>query len=285
MEEFEELSFSSTALQSRPYFYDGINDINVYVEDAESQYFYEEIFKRLLGAAYRIQTIFPCGGKPAVIKMFKDRGEITDGIRNIYVVDGDFDRLLFPEKMIQHPQFIYLKMYNIESCLINETGLCKLVKSKLKCMDAEAISKLKYRDWFCRIVDEAKELFLCYCYIQKFHLEQPNISRSHYEFIDYKTGFKRIDGSFENYRNKLFDDYPDAKEQIEVIRKCFNGLFGNSYEILICGKFLLSSLHDYLYNITHRGINKDDLLWCLVESFDIKSLSYVREACLRKTVS
>ena len=281
MEEVTGLDFSTEALQNRPNFYEGFNDINLFVEDAESQYFYEEIFKRLLGDRYSIKTIFPCSGKPAVIKMFNERGSVTANVRNIYIVDGDFDRVLFPEKMISNPQFIYLKKYNIESCLINELGLCKLVKSKLKCIDAEAIAKLKYKTWFTRIVDEAKELFLCYCYIQKFHPEKPNVNRSHYEFLDHKTGFKRKDGSFESYRNELYSEYPDAKEKIETIRSEFMTRFGNCYDILICGKFLISSLHDYLYTIIKKSIPNDDLLWCLVENFDVEELDYVRKACIQ----
>ena len=141
--DFEDLQYSSSALLSRISFFDGLNDINLFVEDTDSQYIYETIFKRLLGEQYNIQTIFPCGGKPAVKEMYLERGCNTDGIKNVYVVDGDFDRLLFPEEMIDDPQFVYLKMYNIESCLINESGLCNLVKSKLKCLDVEACERLK----------------------------------------------------------------------------------------------------------------------------------------------
>lgn len=276
----DELQFSDAALLSRISFFDGLNDINLYVEDVDSQYLYETIFKRLLGNQYSIQTIFPCGGKRAVKEMFSERGHSTDGIKNVYVVDGDFDRLLFAEEMIDDPQFVYLKMYNIESCLINEYGLCNLVKSKLKCMEAEAYERLNYTQWYHRIIAEAKELFLCYCYIQKFQLSIPNVNRSHYEFIDEKTGFKRTDGSFEKYKKDLYDAHPDAEAEINVIRQDFEGQFGTHYEILVCGKFLLSSLHTYLYTVVNKSIPKDDLLWCLANSFDVNILKYVKDACL-----
>lgn len=278
--ENDDLQFSDYALLSKIYFFDGLNDINLYVEDVDSQYFYETIFKRLLGDRYNIQTIFPCGGKPAVKEMFYERGHFTDGIKNVYVVDGDFDRLLFAEDMIDDPQFVYLKMYNIESYLINEHGLCNLVKSKLKCMDIEVYERLNYAQWYHRIIAEAKELFLCYCCIQKCSLGIPNVSRSHYEFIDDKTGFERNDGAFEKYKKSLYDVYPDAEQEINVIKQDFESRFGKHYEILICGKFLLSSLHSYLYTIVHKSIPADELLWCLVNSFDVSKLEYVKEACL-----
>lgn len=278
--DFDDLQFSSSALLSRISFFDGLNDINLFVEDADSQYIYETIFKRLLGEKYNIQSIFPCGGKSAVKEMFLERGGNTEGIKNVYIVDGDFDKLLFPEEMIDDPQFVYLKMYNIESYLINEPGLCNLVKSKLKCLDTEACEKLEFPQWYYRIVDEAKELFLCYCYIQKFKIGIPNVNRSHYEFIDDHTGFKRTDGAFEQYQQNLYSAYPNAKSEIDVIRRDFKHLYGEHYEVLICGKFLLSSLHAYLHRITSKSIMNDDLLWCLVNSFDVDKLDYIKEVCL-----
>ena len=171
-------------------------------------------------------------------------------------------------------------MYNIESCIINEIGICSLVKGNLGCMDAEVHARLKYNDWWLRIIDEAKELFLCYCYIQKHNLGIPNVDRSHYEFLDNKTGFKRTDGAFESYREQLSKDFPDAQREIENLRSDFRNRFGLHYEIIICGKFLLSSLHDYLYTIINRSIPKKDIIWCLVNSFDLSKLDNVKRACL-----
>lgn len=278
--EKDDLHFSDAALLSRINFFDGLNDINLYVEDADSQYLYETIFKRLLGEQYNIRTIFPCGGKQAVKEMFFERGHDTNGIKNIYIVDGDFDWLIFPEKMIKDSQFVYIRMYNIESYLFNEDGLCSLVKSKLKCMDVYAHECLNYTKWYKRIVEEAKDLFLCYCYIQKKKLGIPNVNRSHYEFIDGKTGFKRVDGAFEEYKAELYKSNPSAETEIQMIRQEFEKHLGCHYEVLICGKFLLSSLHTYLYTIIKESIHKDDLLWCLVNTFDVNKLDYIKEACL-----
>lgn len=278
--ETDDLVFSNSALLSRPYFYDGLNDINLYVEDESTCYLYEAIFKRLLGAEYNIQSIFPCGGKQGVKQAFSERGHSSEGIKNIYVVDGDFDRLLFPEKMIQDPQFVYLKMYNIECYLINEAGICNVVKSKLKCMDAEICQKFHYSEWYRRIVDESKDLFLCHCYVQKCELGIPNVSRNPFDFIDRETGFMRTDGAFEEYLNELSCDHPDVIDEIEAIKLEFEKLYGKHYEAIICGKFLLTSLHSYLCSVFKRSFHKDDVLWSFAITFDVNKLDYVRDACL-----
>lgn len=277
---YERLEFSSDALLVRSDFYDGHNDINLYVEDEDSQYLYEEIFKRLLGDDYNIETIFPQGGKLSVIKAYKEKGRSTDGIRNVYVVDGDFDRLIHPDTMVNDPQFVYLRMYNIESCLISEAGVCSIAKGKLKLVDEEVRQKVRYSDWYSRIVNEAKELFLCYCYIQKQRLNIPNVNRNAYDFIDYKTGFQRTDGSFERYLSNLCELHPSAKEGIEEVRGDFLRQFGNHFERLICGKFLLTSLQKYLYVIVGCSIPNDDILIQLARTFDVGELEYVKDACL-----
>lgn len=274
------LQFSGEALLNRVKFYEGLNDINLYVEDIDSQYMYESIFKRLLGMDYTISTIFPCGGKLGVINAYGEYGTHTNGVANVYVVDGDFDWLIRPKSMVCDPQFIYLRMYNIESCIINEAGAHEFSKPILKLMDDEVDKRIRYGEWRRRIIDEAKELFLCYCSIQKLQLDSPNVARSDYEFIDHMTGFKRMDGAFEGYRKKLLDVHPEMKGEIETVRREVERKCDGRFDRLICGKFLLSSLLSYLTGILDRPIRRDELLWRMVETFDVEELDYVRQACL-----
>ena len=278
--ENSDLSFSPEGLLSRAALYGGVNDINLYVEDENSQYLYETVFKRLLGSDYKISTIFPCGSKPNVIKAFQEFGEQSDGIKNVYLADGDFDAFLFPDRMVINDNFVYLRKYNIENYLINENGANSIVKSKMRLVDSEVQKVFNYADWKNQIVGEAKELFLCYCYIQKFVPEVKNVDRSCYEFIDRETGFKRLDGNFENYRESLYQDYPNSKEEIEKIRHDFEDRFGNEYDIIICGKFLMASLFSCLRKITRSRIDNSDALWKMVETFDTSSLEYVKNVCL-----
>lgn len=255
MKDNNELLYSQQALFNRADFYNGLNDINLFVEDADSQYLYETVFKRLLGEDYNVKTIFPCGGKPGVIQMYEERGRFLDGTKNVYIVDGDFDSFLFPDKMIVDRHFVYLKKYNIESCVINEGGLCDIIKCKLKCVDEQAKRLLRFDYWKNRIINESKDLFLCYCYIQKYDLSIPNVDRSHYKFLDSKTGFKKDDHALEEYMDCLLKLDSEAAERIAMLKKEYIDRFGSDFEAIICGKFLLSSLHDYLRTIikkTHK---------------------------------
>ena len=44
----------------------------------------------------------------------------ADDIIEIFIVDGDFDRYIKKEEMIEHHNFIYLETYNIENYFIDE---------------------------------------------------------------------------------------------------------------------------------------------------------------------
>lgn len=276
-----ELTYSTEGLSARVPFYEGLNDINIYTEDAESQYFYEEIFKRMLKEKYKISSIFPCGGKPKVIDAFNENGKETNGLKNIFLVDGDFDEFLFPEKVVKDEQFIYLKNYNIENCIINEDGASEIVRITKKMMGGPARSLLNFTSWKSRAISEFKELFLCYCYIQKFDPSIPNVNRSPNEFIDEKTGFLRTNGRFQQFRDNLFKSHPNAALEIENIKKSYETIHGNDYYPLICGKFLLASLEHYIHSLTKEPTNRTYLFWFMIERFDTSELDYVKNACLK----
>lgn len=280
MNESEELRYSPEASATRSLFYQGLNDINLYIEDSGLEYEYETIFKRLLKNNYRITAIFSLGGKNNVKKRFDEFGGETDGIKNFYIVDGDFDRYIAPDKMIHSNFFIYLNTYNIENYFIDQQASEQFAKSKLKCLDSEVIRRVDFKNWKKRIVNEAKKLFLYYCFIQKFNLPIKNTERSVYEFIDDKTGFERTDGSFEKYARYVESFNSNAKEEILKIAEDYEALNGDDYSNLICGKFLMSSLYCHLCKVVKASFKKSDFRWSLINNFDISKLEYVKQAIL-----
>ena len=59
-----DLNYSNDALLTRVIFLASQNDLNIFVEDTNKEYEYEEIFERLFSEDLRINCIFPTGGKP-----------------------------------------------------------------------------------------------------------------------------------------------------------------------------------------------------------------------------
>ena len=278
----DDLTFSSEATLTRAVLYHGLNDINLFVEDANRQFEYETIFKRLLGEKYCIKTIFAVGGKPEVKKSYGEFGANYHGVRNFYIVDGDFDRYIAceREKMIEDDCFIYLKPYNIENYYIDEQACLLYAKGFLKQPDDIVRQTIDFPAWKNQIVSEAKKLFLCYCLVKTVSPKEKNVSRSPYEFIDGRTGFERTDGAFDIYLNhvkSLTENYDDC---IQAIVSLYEAENGSDYFNLICGKFLLTSLMCHIRNKTGQKFKIDNLKWFLTNQFDIVRLNYIKERIL-----
>lgn len=280
MDSSDDLMYSSEASATRSLFYQGLNDINLFVEDAGLEYEYETIFKRLLKDKYCIAAIFALGGKTNVKQKYAEFGSSMDGVKNFYIVDGDFDRYIAPDEMINDECFIYLRTYNIENYFVDQYACEQFAKSKLKCLDREVTVRVGFADWKERIVNEAKKLFLYYCFIQKFNLGIPTLSRSEYLFIDQMNGFERADDSFEKFKNSVLEVVPDAEDKIVEIATDYEAINGDDYSNFICGKFLLTSLYCHLRNIVNCKFRTEDFRWYLVNNFDISKLDYVKEALL-----
>lgn len=280
-DESDDLLYSQEALATRFVLFQGLNEINLFVEDSNREHIYETIFKRMLGNQYNISAIFAVGGKPAVIERYKEFKSNTNGIKNYYIVDGDFDRYIYPDNMICDPCFIYLKTYNIENYFIDENACIQFAKGRLKCLDKEVKRKINFDYWKNRIVNEASKLFLCYCFLKKYHPTVETLSRSSYLFIDYKTGFEHDDDSYQKYWSSILEIDKNAQEKIDKLKHIYQNINGQDYFNLICGKFLLDSLCCYLRKILGSKYNFDDFEWHLVNHFDISKLDYVKHAILQ----
>lgn len=274
---FDDLEYSADALATRSVLFQGLNEINLFVEDTDMEYVYETIFKRLLKDKYNIRAIFPLGGKPKVKERFFELGSKTDGINNFYIVDGDFDRYIHSDCMISDPCFIYLKTYNIENYFLDEEACVKFAKGYLKCLDNLVVSKVSFTNWKNRIVSESYKLFLCYCFVQKFYPTEKTLSRSSFLFIDDKTGFERTGAYQEYWDNEILALDTNAQEKIDEIDRLYKSINGEDYFNLICGKFLLDSLCAYLRRLFKTTFVKEQFIWHLINNFDVTKLNYVKD--------
>jgi len=277
--------YSSEASATRYLYYQGLNDINVFVEDAGKEYEYETIFKRLFGDQYSISAIFALGGKRNVRSRFEEFGtENPDDhtVKNFYIVDGDFDRYIHQEDLVDNPFFIYLKTYNIENYFLDETACIQFAKGRLKCFDIVARDKINFRFWKETIVGQAAKLFLCYCFVKKYFPEIESVKRSAYLFIDDKTGFERDDSAYQQYWEMVLALRSDVEEKIAEIVAIYEQINGKEFYNLICGKFLFDSLYCYIRSIVNSKFEKSDFRWHLINHFDISQLDYVKFAIVSR---
>lgn len=282
MEFTDDLTYSSDAQITNYFFYKDLNNINVFVEDAGKEYEYETIFKRLFGKKYKITKILGVGGKENLKASFHEFGTFNNDIpeiKNVFLADGDFDRYICPEDMINNSHFIYLQSYNIENYFIDKVTSEKFTKGKLQCSDKEIVEKIDFETWKTTIIQQAKKLFLVYCFIKKYHPTEASVSRSPYLFLDNFTGLERA-GCYESYWETILTLDAKAPDRIAEIETIYDNIYSDNGYNLICGKFLFESLYCHIRRITGKKFRKEDLRWDLVCNFNVTSLSYLKEKVL-----
>ncbi len=237
------LFYSESALLNRVLFYSGYNDINIFVEDEYKEFIYENIFQRMFNDQIEINKIFPMKGKPGVEKAFQEYGCSYDGKPAIYLVDGDFD-LVMGKEMIDNLNYIYLEKYNIESYYIEEKAVLKYMAGKMKIPQKKVSEKIEYSKWEDMIFEAMRELFINYMVAQNVFPEEKNVGISPHSFF-YKNGYANIE-KIKEYINSLKGRIPDYNVEYGLYKSKFETILCGNTTRLVCGKYLLASLSNYL---------------------------------------
>src|SRR4030043_246008 len=78
--------FPDRALMSRGVLYRPLQDIEIYVEDQDSEVFYSELLARLVYSEVRLNKVFALRGKQRVLEECR---RFTGPARAIFIIDGD----------------------------------------------------------------------------------------------------------------------------------------------------------------------------------------------------
>ena len=271
------LFYSESALLNRILFYSAYNDINIFVEDENKEFIYENIFQRMFNLQIRISKILSMKGKPGVEKAFQEYGCSYDGKPAIYLVDGDFD-LIMGKEMINSPNYIYLEKYNIESYYIDEKAVLKYMAGKMKTTQKNVSEKIEYSEWENMIYDAMKELFINYMIAQDVFPREKSVGLPAHSYF-YANGFVNYD-KIEEYINGLKSRIPSYYAMYDSYKRKFETVLSGDTTRLVCGKYLLASLSNYLRAKGNVSFKEDDFIYFLALFFDIKLLDFVKDRIL-----
>lgn len=271
------LFYSEEALLNRVLFYSDSNDINIFVEDEYKEFIYENIFQRMFNYQIRINKILSMKGKPGVKKAFQEYGCLYDGKPAIYLVDGDFD-LVMGKEMVDSPNYIYLEKYNIESYYIDEKAVLKYIAGKMKITQKKVLEKIEYSKWEDVTYEAMKELFINYMVAQDVFPKEKNVGLPAHSFF-HKNGYVNI-GKIEEYINNLKCRISDYDAKYDLYKRKFETILFGDTTRLVCGKYLLASLSNYLREKAKVTFKEEDFIYFLASSFDIKMLDFVKERIL-----
>lgn len=271
-----DLNYSDEALISRVLYLISSTELNIFVEDTGKEYEYEEIFERLLLDEIHINLIFPTGGKSKLEEAYTLFGKSDEYGKCFFIADGDFDIALEKER-INAPNFIYLKRYNIESYLLDKSGVIRFMRPKLKKTISETEELIEYENWERKITPYFKSVFALHFLVQFNKIYQlENVGRKAGFFINDKGLPNEF--NFKRYLNEIEKYIPNANSNIFNTISSLENIYGTESSCFICGKYFLESLSRYLSSkLKKKKIGYEELKSFLISNFDIKSIEYVRD--------
>lgn len=272
-----ELKYSDDGLLSRVLFLTSSNSVTVFVEDADKEYEYEEIFEKLFPEELRIDCIFPTGGKIGLEEAFSLFGNSVAYGATFFIADGDFD-LALGKDMINADNFIYLRRYNIESYLLNEDAVVQYMRPKLKKTKQETKRKINYQEWINALSPFLKKLFALHYVVQKYAPQIENVGRNPAMFLT-SNGLPK-ECMYDAYKNEIGLVVPDVSEKIDLALEELNAVYGDSIGAFVCGKYYIYALKLLLNTMLKKKINENDVKAFFISWLRVDQLQYVKEKFL-----
>ena len=172
------LRYSDDGLAARPAFFAPYNDLTVIVEDVGKENFYTVIVNNLLPGSVRITQVLGVGGKRQVLERLARRSEMQGEKIEFYLVDGDFDELL--GRAPPHSAHLYrLKLYDIESYLLEEHALCVIAEEEHPRLTVDEYKELlQISSWKSEVISVSTRLVACIALLQEHEERQTGMSQS-----------------------------------------------------------------------------------------------------------
>lgn len=268
-----DLCYSKEALLNRVLFISDKNKINVFVEDTNKEFEYEEILEKIFSEKFKINCIFPTNGKPYLIEAYELFGKNEDYGKNIFIADGDFD-LLIGKDMIEADNFIYLEKYNIETYLIDKKTIIKCMRPRLKMELSKTEEYTNFELWYTIVLPFMEKLFTLHCIVQMEGIPIKNVGRNPQSFLN-KDGMPN-ELQYENYKKEIELYLPNVNEKYQEVNSLLKSLSNEDPLRFICGKYLITSLCSYLNNKSSTKYKYDKLKAELISRIDPACFIYLR---------
>lgn len=204
--------------------FEEFNDIDIFIEDTADGYqkIFREIFSRVFEGQYRVNNVFPLGGRKVVLDNFELNKE---NLRRptLYIVDGDLFLLVNDNVKNQKGLFV-LPCYCVENILIDNQAICEILNEENheKTKD-ELINEFDFQAWLESNYQYLLSIFIEYgvCFslmpeIQTVHFPVRELVSSSNGVVDSVKVSKRIDSMKSELIQKVgIEKYQETRAQIE----------------------------------------------------------------------
>lgn len=277
-------SWSIKAKQAVSIFFAKWNDIDIYIEDREhiTVKIYIELLSRISNGKYKIERVFPLGGRENVIESCKKANTKKKTRLSLFIIDGDLDLLLGIEQP-NIPRLYRHQFYCIENVLIDkEAGVEIMYEDDSRRNREEIASELNFEKRFNEEVNILLELFIVFSLMRIFSPGEISISL---KITHFTTGGKtpKLDtDKITKYIDKNITDMIEkhGEETVNSIKtKIQKRIDSNtlSYNYISGKDFLLPLFDRIMRSVVKITTSKSSLKMRLAKKCDISHLKPLKE--------
>lgn len=158
-------------------FFEERNEIDIYIEDTAlgSEKIAAKIYSRVFDGAYKLDQIFPLGGRGAVISKFNEVKDHLDR-PSLFVIDGDIYHLT-GDHVKDEAGLYRLPFYCIENLMMDPSALHSVIDDEDPIRsEADIIQDFDYLGWKALNETKLKDLFIEYAISRVLNPSEPTIS-------------------------------------------------------------------------------------------------------------
>ncbi|WP_432669369.1 DUF4435 domain-containing protein [Pseudomonas umsongensis] len=272
----------ASALESVGLLYRPLQDIEIYVEDKDSEVFYLELLSRLMPKGRKIKKVIPLNGRENVVDLCK---RYKDPSPALFLIDGDLDLTLrIREAGIRN--LFQLKSYCIENYLFCLYGSREIiVETSGKITRDKAITKAEWSVFFESVADDLRELFLVFATARVLAPSLKTVSLGYSSISTQKTRKKgrepdlvKISEVIESIRTESlkFTDQITWDLTLKKIRKDARDI--QTIDMVSGKDFLLPMLDMYIRSKGGNTVSTDSLMFRLARHCSVDRLSELGDA-------
>lgn len=263
-----------------------LQDVDVYVEDHESQVFYGELFKRLVGDKVSIVRAIPLGNRHAVETACASHGAASRP--SLYLVDGDLDWVA-GRSPLSLPFMYRLQAYCVENFLICELAAIELaVEAHGKIDQQEARNRLGWSTWVNELRNTLLDLSIVFAVAHVLTPDIRTVAHGHGAVCDQAQKGKdpKLNSArAASLRTQIMDDVvaqvgmPAFQVEYGRVRARVDAL-ADPLRVVSGKNFLLPSLRFQIRSVAPESFPRRSFQLRLARHCDLSGLNGLRDAVL-----
>lgn len=234
---------SVQAKAAKSVFFEDVNDIDIYIEDTAFGYpkLFTVLFSRLLNDQYRVNKVFPLGGRTAVVEQ---HNEHSSDRPSLYIIDGDL--FLLTGDTVNNQSGLYkFPYYCVENILCDQDAILTIMDEEEPVKNLDDLEGLfNYQEWLLNNEDKLFSLFVEYAISMTLNPQEQTVAFKVSDLVSCNKG--ELDNTKLLNRTEALKQMSIGCSSLEAYESTRNEILTN-FELSGLNKLDVISGKDYLF--------------------------------------